>query len=419
MTEPTLDPTRIADDPLPLLPRGAVVFADIPARAVVMDALAPVIGDGTLVVRDGERGAVILMRGGNVLDVHVVEGGVVSTGVNLLASLQAWPDASVWAERLESSLVDLSEALLRGDSVYDDLRLMWVSWPSLLEDLGQRGGTFVVEITTPVGRGVTCVAAGRQAQSYTDIHPSLGDPALLEAMASNHQGIVRVLRVGSGTLPAESGDAAEQSAPDPQPSAAAGESPSTPTNGTNGTVGHATVPARHWPSTKWDKPGSETTAADEAPPEAPAEAAAKTTETQTEDAPAVSAGTLPDAAWVAPWDTAWRADSTDDTVAVAAETTAVADKPATWDEFKTRALQAGSPSVAEVLDDLRAIARRRLRLSASRVEAVLDEGALAKRSLASMLEEIRGMSIRGVMPSTIEEMVDEMSAAAAAAHRTD
>jgi hypothetical protein len=408
MTEPTLDPIRIADDPLPLLPRGTVVFADIPARAVVMEALAPVIGDGTLVVRDGERGAVILMRGGNVLDVHVVESGVVSTGVELLASLQSWPDASVWAERLESSLVDLSEALLRGDTVYDDLRLMWVSWPSLLEDLGQRGGTFVVEITTPVGRGVTCVAAGRQAQSYTDIHPSLGDPALLEAMASNHQGIVRVLRVGAGALPADSGDAAEQSAPDPQPSAEAGESPATETNGTGASADHAETAARQWPATTWDKPGSETTASDEAPQA---------------EAPAASAGALPDAAWVAPWDTAWRGETAEGTVAVgavpveaSAETTAVEDKPATWDEFKTKALQTSDRSVAEVLDDLRAIARRRLRLSASRVEAVIDEGALAKRSLASMLDEIRSMSIRGVMPSTVEEMVDEM---AAAAHRPD
>ena len=61
----------------------------------------------------------------------------------------------------------------------------------------------------------------------------------------------------------------------------------------------------------------------------------------------------------------------------------------------------------------RAIARRRLGLSASRVESILDEGALATRSLLSVLDEIRSMSIRGVMPSTVEEMVDEMAAVAA------
>lgn len=387
------DPAAVVSpDPLPLLPRGTVVFADIPARAVVMDALAPVIGNGTLIVRDGDRGAVVLVRGGNVLDVHVAEAGVVHTGVNLLSSLQTWPDASVWAERLESSLVDLSEALLRGDTVYDDLRLMWVSWPSLLEDLSQRGGTFVVEITTPVGRGVTCVAAGRQAQSYTDIHPSLGDPALLEAMATNHQGIVRVRRVGAADEPLASGHgAAEEREPDPQPSAEGSVDPAPSTNGT----GSSPDQARNWPATTLDRPDS-ATAAEAAPEEQ-----------------AVATETLPDAGWVAPWDTAWRADA-EAGVAVGAEATeaAAADTPATWSEFKTKTLQPGAPSVAEVLDDLRAIARRRLGLSAARVETILDEGALAKRSLLSVLDEIRSMSIRGVMQSTLEEMVDEMAEAA-------
>jgi hypothetical protein len=407
MTEPsTVDPARAAaNDPLPLLPRGTVVFADIPVRAVVIDALAPVIGDGTLVIRDGDRGAVVLVRGGNVLDVHVTDSGVLSTGVNLLSSLKEWPDASVWAERLDSSLVDLSEALLRGATVYDDLRLMWVSWPSLLEDLGQRGGTFVVEITTPVGRGVTCVAAGKQAQSYTDIHPALGDPALLEAMASNHQGVVRVRRVGEASVTAEQGDATEQSAPDPEPSA---DGSTTPSNGTSSTD-HVAGTSRRWPASKWDPPASKSEAADDEP-EAQAQPIV---------ADAVP-DAIPDAAWVAPWDTAWRGDAAEGTVAVgaapadaSAETTAVENRPATWDEFKSKALHTGPPSVAEVLDDLRAISRRRLGLSASRVETILDEGALARRSLLSVLDEIRSMSIRGVMPSTVEEMVDEMATAAA------
>jgi hypothetical protein len=65
-----------------------------------------------------------------------------------------------------------------------------------------------------------------------------------------------------------------------------------------------------------------------------------------------------------------------------------------------------------VLGDLQAIARRRLHLSASRVVAVLDEAALQQRSVDTVLAEIREMSIRGVMPSTVEEMVDEMASAA-------
>jgi hypothetical protein len=66
-----------------------------------------------------------------------------------------------------------------------------------------------------------------------------------------------------------------------------------------------------------------------------------------------------------------------------------------------------------MLSELRGIAQRRLQLSASRVETVLDEAAQEQRSLDSVLEEIRSMSIRGVMPSTVDAMVAEMKIAAA------
>lgn len=413
------DPARPAGtDPIPLLPRGSVVFEDIPIRAIVVEALTGVIGDGTMVVRDGDRGAVILIRGGDVWEVHVVESEVWRTGSGLLKSLQSWADASVWAERLDSPLVDLCAALLRGETLYDDLRLMWVNWPSLLSDLGRRGGTYVVEITTPVGRGVTCVTAGRQALSYTDIHPSLGDPALLEAMASNQEGSVRVRRVGEEGFAGAQAQAMERAAAAPR----AGEAP------------------------------ADSRAAGA---ERPRAAAAGQPEEQAQPA---AADPLPGMSWVAPWETTWRPDAdpgsagngggAGSTAAAStatgstgnggsAQPIAAAAAPSTWREFAATTIQAEqaptpraetsgagpsaeaaagraaeSNSVAEVLDDLRSIARRRLQLSAPRVESVLDEGAAERRSLGSVLEEIRGMSIRGVMPATVDEMVDEMAAAA-------
>jgi hypothetical protein len=66
-----------------------------------------------------------------------------------------------------------------------------------------------------------------------------------------------------------------------------------------------------------------------------------------------------------------------------------------------------------MLSDLRAIAQRRLQLSATRVESVLNEAAREQRPLDTVLEEIRSMSIRGVMPSTVDAMVAEMKIAAA------
>jgi hypothetical protein len=103
---------------------------------------------------------------------------------------------------------------------------------------------------------------------------------------------------------------------------------------------------------------------------------------------------LPDLTWVAPWQTPWRDEPVEQSQAVSAA--------------------AGeAPSVGEVLADLRAIAQRRLQLSATRVEAVLDEASREQRSLPAVLDEIRAMSIRGVMPATVDAMVDEMSAVAA------
>src|SRR4029077_2052027 len=48
---PTTDPSANGrPDPIPLFPRGSVILEGIPLRAVVMEELAPVVADGTLVV---------------------------------------------------------------------------------------------------------------------------------------------------------------------------------------------------------------------------------------------------------------------------------------------------------------------------------------------------------------------------------
>jgi hypothetical protein len=412
----TVDGAASSRDPIPLLPHGAVVFEAIPVRALVMEALAPAIGDGTLVVRDSNRSAVVLVQHGAISEVHAFTDGAAHSGEGTLAEVQAWDDAAVWAHRIDASLVDLCSALLRGDTIYDDLRLDWTDWPALLGDLGRRGGAFVVEIFSPAGRGVTCVAAGRQALSYTDIHPSLGDPALLEAMAQNGEGSVRVRRVNPGALADAGAALARQPAtplPAPAPAgqpavaapaatAAPAHSPADGDNTGNG-AGHVepqatpardwppTTPARDWPPTTW-QPSQQ-------PVAQPAPAA------QPEQRPA-PADALPDLGWIAPWQTAWREEPAHETAAPVTDTAwaAAADEPAP-------AVPLGQLLQA-VLGDLQAIARRRLHLSASRVVAVLDEAALQQRSVDTVLAEIREMSIRGVMPSTVEEMVDEMASAA-------
>jgi hypothetical protein len=373
-----------------------VVFEALPLQALILEALAPALGNGSVVVRDRDRGAVVLARDGVVSEVHAFIGTATRSGDGMLAEVQGWSEAVVSAHRLDGLLVDVSEALLRGEVIYNDLRLDWVEWPALLADFSRRGGAYAVEIFTPAGRGVTCVAVGQQALSYTDIHPSLGDPAVLEAMASNREGSIRVRRLNAAAFAATmmSSDAAS-----------AGATVGTaPAGASVGTAPAADVPLRS-PSFVTSEHGNgsartetSTPAAEVGEETAHAEAAVPPT---AEPAPPIAPDeVLPDLAWVAPWQTPWR----DEPGAAQEAVQASAGAPAS---------SSARPSVGDMLSALRSIAQRRLQLSASRVELVLDEAAREQRPLDSVLEEIRAMSIRGVMPSTVDAMVAEMKIAAA------
>jgi hypothetical protein len=394
--QPSPHSSRIAD-PIPLLPRGELLFENIPLKAVVMDALAPTLSHGCLVVRDRDRGAVVLVRDGALVEVHAFSGATARTGEGVLAEVQGWAEAIVTAHRLDPLLVDVCEALLRGEIIYSDLRLDWVEWPNLLADFSRRGGAYAVEIFTPGGRGVTCVAVGQQALSYTDIHPSLGDPVLLETMAANRDGSIRVRRLNAasfaatamatGILPAGAGagrarPAASSSAPSHAVSAAGAD------NGAARGEPRPTAPAARELAAQEKERSRE---AENEP--APSTAAATPSDRPADDA-------LPDLTWVAPWQTPWRDEP------------GQAGSPASSGAGRQTSTTA-RPSVGDMLSDLRAIAQRRLQLSATRVESVLNEAAREQRPLDTVLEEIRSMSIRGVMPSTVDAMVAEMKIAAA------
>jgi hypothetical protein len=386
--QPSSQTSHIAD-PIPLLPRGELLFEGIPLRAVVMEALAPALSHGCLVVRDRDRGAVVLVRDGALVEVHAFSGATARTGEGVLIEVQSWSEAAVTAHRLEPLLVDVCEALLRGEIIYSDLRLDWVEWPNLLADFSRRGGAYAVEIFTSAGRGVTCVAVGQQALSYTDIHPALGDPVLLEAMAANRDGSIRVRRLNAASFAATAMATGLQTASTtPSPAARTPATPSSqPVVAESGGNGAGRVEPRSIAPAARESSERER--------ERPQEEAA-----QPERRPTVD-DALPDLTWVAPWQTPWREEPTQGTSS-SASLTGGPTSTAT-----------ARPSVDDMLGELRAIAQRRLQLSASRVETVLDEAAREQRTLDSVLEEIRSMSIRGVMPSTVDAMVAEMKIAAA------
>jgi hypothetical protein len=381
---------------LPLLPRGPLVFTDLPAAALVLEALAPAIGSGLFHARGSFGAAVILVRDGALFETHLFSRSGAHSRVRDVDEMRSWPDALVSADRLDAGLVNLCAALLRGKALYDDLRLEWTSWPALLADLARRDAAYVVELTTPSGRGVTCVATGRQLFSYTDIHPSLGDHALLEAMAAGGDGEVRVRRVALSTFASEvaSGVGAEilQAEPgrggprpaavtDPRPSAA----PSLATFAQAAATPHLQPPAVE-------------------------QGAAGGAGTPTLN-PTIEA-LLPDLSWVAPWETTWRRERGEEQAPASAPP---ATQPAAPPTQPVAPASVAAPSrhltMADVHDELRAIARRRLQRSASRVESALDAAVAQQLPVDRVLDDLRSLSIRGVMPETIGAMVDEMAAA--------
>jgi hypothetical protein len=178
---------------LPLLPAGSFVFEHLPARAIVLDALAPAVGNGVITVTDGDRTGVLVIRDGGVSDAVSIDDGSRSSGDAALAHIGGWRSASMSACRWNDPAMSLLDPPIHGEPCYADLRLKWTAWSQLLEDLRARDGTFVVEMFTPIGRGVTVIRGGKQVATYTDAHPSVGSPDLIDVLAAGGTGSVRVL----------------------------------------------------------------------------------------------------------------------------------------------------------------------------------------------------------------------------------
>jgi len=177
---------------LPLLPAGEPIFDALPFGAVVLDALAPAVRNGMITLRNGVHEGVLVIRDGALSEMVWVADGVRTTGGEALAQIRA-DAATVSACRLSAEAMALVEPLIRADPCYADLRLEWVVWPQLLNDLRERGETFIVELATPTGRGVTIIQNGRQIATFGESHPTLEGANLLDELAAGAVGTVRVL----------------------------------------------------------------------------------------------------------------------------------------------------------------------------------------------------------------------------------
>ncbi len=198
-----------------------------------------------ITVRDEARTGILVIRAGGIADALTVDGGVRAGGESALASIAAWRSAKVSACRLSDDAMALLGPLLRGEPRYTDLRLEWTVWAELLRDLRSRGGTFVIELRTPAGHGVTLIRDGQQVATYTDSHPSLGGAELIDALAAGGTGEVRVL-VAPSTVLSETPRAALSDA-----------SPAVPSNA-SAAAGSDVSRAPEQPSPAWLGSGADT-----------------------------------------------------------------------------------------------------------------------------------------------------------------
>jgi len=320
---------------IPLIPRGAVVFDSLPAHAVVLERLAPAIVDGIVVARRNGSIGVVLFRGGRLIESYCLEDDRRTVGEAALARIHSWEDAQVSAFRLPDEIVDVIQPMLRGEPIYNDLRLSWTNWDRLLDDLHGRSGTYIVELTTPQGRGVTAIREGEHVVSYTNLHDSPGYESLLDDLAAGGVGSILVLR-------------------DP-PVAAADQQP--------------------------DK---------------------------------VSAPPPPPAVQPEPSQPVEREPLSERGVAFSRLFGPPASPPSAQVDIVSRPTPppiVGSPAVTQLLPELKLIARSRLQRSSDRVEILLEDAALQGRSLEWVANEVRRMSIRGVLPETLDELASALLSA--------
>src|SRR5580704_12776045 len=132
---------------LPPFPAGEAMFDALPFAALVLDALAPAVGNGVITLRDAAEEGVLIIRDGVVSETVWVADDVRRDGDAALTLIRAAHSATASACRLADGGMCLSGPLIRGASCFADLRLEWVVWPQLLRDLRERKKTFVVDLT--------------------------------------------------------------------------------------------------------------------------------------------------------------------------------------------------------------------------------------------------------------------------------
>jgi hypothetical protein len=345
----------------PLLPAGFTVFESLPIGALVLEALAPAIGNGIITMSERESEGVLVVRNGVVAERVWVANGVRSHGDEALALIRAADGAMVSARRLDDAAMSLLGALLHGSPCYIDLRLEWVAWPQFLGDLCTRGQTFVVELETPVGRGVTFVRDGRQLATFTESHPTLGDASLLNDLAAGGVGTIRVL-VDDGRLDE---------------------------------VAHARTGV------------VAPTAAGAGLPEGAPAAAGAGPKVERYALPAAQSALIPPRASRQPV-----IDAADPNASFAAIFGSQDETRGARSIALDSAPHGAEQDVASLLPQLRLLVQHRLQRSSSTVEEIVERAATDHQNVGWLSDRVRVITMRGFLHSTFDQLADDMLALA-------
>jgi hypothetical protein len=385
---------------LPLLPAGFALFDSLPVGALVLDALAPVIGNGMITMSDGESEGALVVRDGVVAERVWVANGVRSHGEEALAFIRAAGTAMVSARRLGDDAMLLLGPLLHGDPCYDDLRLEWIAWSQFLGDLGARGRTFVVEVSTPSGRGVTCIQGGRQVATFTESHPALGDARLLDDIAAGGVGTVRVLVDDGVPVAAGRGPAPTLANGAHLEPAASVASEATSTEASEGYV----VPAfRSEHLESYVPPAVRSTQV-----ESHAPLAAMSGQAEPYVLPVARLELAP------PAPAQPVLESIDDPNATFSAMFGPHVDTADAHQFVTRndTRRGAEREVAAVLPQLRLLVQHRLQRSSESVEETVESAATDHQNVGWLSDRVRVMTMRGFLHSTFEQLADDMLALA-------
>lgn len=341
---------------LPLLPAGTTLFDSLPFGAVVVDALAPAVGSGVITVMNGSDQGVLVIRGGSITETVWVADGVRATGEHALALIHAQA-ATVSARQLSDDAMVLVGPLIRAEPRYADLRLEWVVWPRLLNDLRERDQTFVVEVTTPNGRGITIIQGGRQIATFGESGAALGDADLLNDLAAGAVGTIRVL-IDRGVAADPQADASSCSA--------ASETPYS-----SGLVG----PEPSFASPKEEAHTRHIVALDPAGP--------------------------------------IRHGADDPNATLSAMFGPHPDSVEWHPVALEHPAQHATTSVESVLPQLLSLVQARLQRSSGSVEQVVDDAASDHQSVGWLADRVRVMTVRGFLRTTFEQLADDILAVAA------